>query len=203
MIEFIGDHIKSFRTGVDLGCGVGIVALALAANHPGRRMLGVDIQPGLIETAIENARRNELEHAVTFNCGDLRDPEVLPEPGSIDLVAANPPFRKLDTGKISPVKERSIACHETSASLSDYIRSSASILRHKGYLALTILPERLAELIDLMNRNSIRPTLIRFIHHRSDLPANGALVLGRRNGKAGLRILSPLIVLENQRLYRL
>lgn len=74
---------------VDVGTGSGAVALALASELPRARVLALDVDPGALEVAAENARRLELE--LTLLQGDLLD--ALPEgAGPLDLVVANLPY---------------------------------------------------------------------------------------------------------------
>jgi len=72
---------------IDVGTGSGAIALALADEHPGARVTGIDVSPDAVALARENALRAPapvelLEH-------DLL--EGLPG-GSYDLVVSNPPY---------------------------------------------------------------------------------------------------------------
>ncbi len=75
---------------VDLCCGSGNLALALAATFPLARVFAIDISSDAAEVTALNATRNELDIEVLV--GDLFDP--LPESvaGSVDLLIANPPY---------------------------------------------------------------------------------------------------------------
>jgi len=75
---------------VDLCCGSGNLALALAATFPKAKTYAIDISSGATEVTTLNARRNELDIEVLV--GDLFDP--LPESvaGTVDLLIANPPY---------------------------------------------------------------------------------------------------------------
>ncbi|MDF1608009.1 peptide chain release factor N(5)-glutamine methyltransferase [Hoeflea sp. YIM 152468] len=73
---------------VDLGIGTGAIGLALIAECPQARCLGIDISAEAVETALENARRNDLcerYHAVVGNW--LSDVEA-----RFDLIVSNPPY---------------------------------------------------------------------------------------------------------------
>lgn len=48
---------------LDLGCGYGPVALAMAARAPGARVLGVDVNARAVELAARNARTAGLDNA--------------------------------------------------------------------------------------------------------------------------------------------
>lgn len=75
---------------VDACTGSGAVALAIAHEHPGARVLAADLSPAAVALARENAA--ELGLAVEVLEGDLL--ESLPEGlrGDLDLVTCNPPY---------------------------------------------------------------------------------------------------------------
>ena len=83
----------------DLGCGNGVLALALKRRNPEALIVGVDESYQAIASARSNARANNL--AVDFQVGvDLS----LVEPGSLDLVLCNPPFHQDRTVGDSPAR---------------------------------------------------------------------------------------------------
>lgn len=194
LIDFVISNIDQYKRAVDLGTGTGLIALAIGANRPESNILGIDIQSELIATAQNNCIRNKLKKTVNFKCADLKNPDNLPPHNSVDLVVANPPFRKLKSGKISPSSEISRSCHEMSAELKDYIYAASLMLRHHGYFAVVMLPDRFLELTTLMQTRHIEPCVTRFVHHFDHHSANAVLMIGRKNGNPSLTILPPLIV---------
>lgn len=79
----------------DLGCGNGILALAVATRCPEASVLGVDESYQAIACAQKNLQQTGLtERGIRFKVGDgLTDVE----PGSLDLVVCNPPFHQART----------------------------------------------------------------------------------------------------------
>jgi release factor glutamine methyltransferase len=86
---------------LDVGTGSGAIALALADEHPGVRVVGVDASAEALALAAENARRTgladrvELLRADALVAGDglrlAKDAE-----GAFDLVVSNPPYVRAD-----------------------------------------------------------------------------------------------------------
>ncbi len=73
---------------LDLGTGTGCLLLALLSEYPAASGLGVDIQPGAVVTARENAGALDLAARSEFRVGDWgRDLT-----GPYDLVVSNPPY---------------------------------------------------------------------------------------------------------------
>ncbi len=77
----------------DLGTGSGVLAVTLAWEVPGARVEAVDIAPGALAVAAENARRLGAAARVRFHLGDLWSP--LAEQGLegwLHAAVANPPY---------------------------------------------------------------------------------------------------------------
>jgi release factor glutamine methyltransferase len=72
---------------LDVGAGTGAIALAIADEHPGARVTGIDVSPDALALARENATRTGLD--VELLQHDLR--ADLP-PGPWDVVVSNPPY---------------------------------------------------------------------------------------------------------------
>jgi 16S rRNA (guanine1207-N2)-methyltransferase len=76
----------------DLGCGNGVLALALAKLCPGAKVLGVDESYQAVASARDNARRVGLSgKEVTFAVADGLAEAT---PGGFDLIVCNPPFHQ-------------------------------------------------------------------------------------------------------------
>jgi release factor glutamine methyltransferase len=72
---------------LDVGTGSGAIALAIADEHPGARVTGVDASSGALEVAGANVVRTGI--AIDLRTWDLFT--GLPE-GPWDLVVSNPPY---------------------------------------------------------------------------------------------------------------
>jgi release factor glutamine methyltransferase len=71
---------------LDVGTGSGAIALAIADEHPGARVTAIDVSPGALEVARENALMAGLEVTlVEHDVGDGLE-------GEYDLVVSNPPY---------------------------------------------------------------------------------------------------------------
>jgi 23S rRNA (uracil1939-C5)-methyltransferase len=87
--ELTGDEIA-----IDLYCGIGPIALHLAGMA--KLVIGIDDNPGAINTAKENARRNGYNNT-RFFAGDAAEKlkEVVVNLGQIGLIVVNPPRKGL------------------------------------------------------------------------------------------------------------
>jgi release factor glutamine methyltransferase len=73
---------------LDVGTGSGAIALAIADEHPGAEVIGVDRSAEALSLAVENARRTGLDGRVELRRGDL----LTGLEGQFDLVVSNPPY---------------------------------------------------------------------------------------------------------------
>jgi release factor glutamine methyltransferase len=75
---------------IDVCCGAGNIALALAWHAPGCTVFGADISEAAIGLARRNAAHLGLAERVHFEAGDLFAPfDAL---GPVDLITCNPPY---------------------------------------------------------------------------------------------------------------
>ena len=81
------DEIRG-RKLLDLGCGSGAIAVALAARDPGLQVWAVDSHARAVEATRIAAELNELENLQVV----LTHTAEVPDPGSFDLVTCNPPY---------------------------------------------------------------------------------------------------------------
>ncbi len=79
-----GEHARV----ADWGTGSGAIALALASERPGWRLLAVEMNPGALAMAAANATQLGLEN-VDFIRADWGAAQA---PGSLDLLVSNPPY---------------------------------------------------------------------------------------------------------------
>lgn len=78
---------------LDLGCGSGAIALALAANAPQARIVAADIAADALEIAAQNAARLGVAAQIEFVRGDCFTPlDGAGGLGRFNLIVANPPY---------------------------------------------------------------------------------------------------------------
>jgi release factor glutamine methyltransferase len=81
---------------LDIGCGCGNIGIAIAANLPNVKVIGIDISEEAISIAQENTVKHNLQNRVNFRYLDILNTSA--EKLSIyDIVVSNPPYvSKLD-----------------------------------------------------------------------------------------------------------
>ena len=186
---------------VDLGTGCGIIPLILAFRHPSVSITGIEIQPQLAQIATENAAANQMADRVSIVCADIRNADDHLPAGTADIVVCNPPFRKVDAGRINPDEERAIARHELAVTLKDILAAVKRALRTAGEFAAIYPAFRAPDMICAMREAGIEPKLVRAIHSRQHEEARLVLIKGTRNGRPGAVIPAPLVIYEAENRY--
>lgn len=191
-------RVAAEETVVDLGSGSGVVPLLLAKRSKAARIVGIERQSAMVDRSRRSVRLNGLEDRITILEGDLRQVRTLLDAESAQVVVANPPFRKVDTGRLSPQSERAQARHEVAGGLADFVAAAAYLLGSGGRCYLVYLAERLAELLGLLRQAGLEPKRLRCIHSRTGQAARMVLVESRRGGGVGLTVEPPLNVYEGE-----
>jgi tRNA1Val (adenine37-N6)-methyltransferase len=187
--EFV--TIKSGDVVMDLGAGCGIIPLMLLLKKPIARAYALEIQWGLAYQTARNAMLNSFEERMSVVMGDIRTP-----PFSLkfaDVIVCNPPYRRPESGRINPDRQRAIARHEILASLDDILRAAKGMLKPKGRLAMIYPAERLTDLMFRIRSFGMEPKRLRVIYPSLNSEAKLALLEASVGGRAGLKVLPPLV----------
>ena len=184
---------KSDRV-VDLGTGSGIIALILALRFPEASIAEIEIQEDLADMAGRSVALNGLEDRIKVYPGDVKKVRKLLGPQSFDAAVFNPPYRRLNSGRINPDSERAVARHELRGTIDDFLASSRYLLKDSGRVYVIYPAARGVQLIARMRGNGIEPKRLRVVH--SDGASGGVFVLAEGAKGAGeeLEILPPLFI---------
>ncbi len=201
---FLLAHFVELKGGgrlVDLGTGSGVIAILLADKYEGVQVTGVELQEHLVEKAAENIRGNGLDDRVDVIQGDIRQVRSFLPAQSFETAVGNPPYRKKQTGRISPHQEKAIARHEVMLSLEDFVSACSYLLVNRGRLNIIYHPGRLAELFAIFHEFKIAPRRLRPVYSSMGSEAVMVLVEGVKNGKNPLTIEKPLIIYKDGKEY--
>ena len=89
LLTALPQAVPDAGTAVDLGCGTGLLAVALAAARPGLAVLATDQSAAAVASTQATVAANGLTGRVTVARDDAAS--AVPD-GSVDLVVCNPPF---------------------------------------------------------------------------------------------------------------
>ncbi len=187
-------NLKEVTGIADLGAGSGIIGILLAKKYLNARIALFEIQDSLISLAEKNVVTNNLENRVKVIKCDLRTLPAFPSSHRYDLVVANPPFRRLQSGLINVGEERAVARHEIKLRLPELVDAASSLLRAKGRVNMIYNPCRLSELIDILRRRDIEPKRFRFVHSTTSTESKMVLIEAVKGARTGLKVDRPFYI---------
>ncbi len=195
---FLGNfaHVVNKARVLELGCGTGAVSMLLASRGAAH-VTAVDCNPRMTELLRRSVGENKLQEKFSVIDADIRDYKKFLQPESVDLVAANPPYR--NSGNVRRIG--TAACHEITAVLEDFFKAAAFAVRYRGRFALVQLPDRFAESMQLAFKYGLQPKRLQWVHSSVDKPAWIFLMEMIKGGSCGMDVLPPLIMYEKDGSY--
>lgn len=123
------------RSVLDLGSGIGTVAMIAAWRLTGARFVTIEAQSESVRLAKKSADWNGIADRFDIRCGDFRDPALLGESEAFDLVLGSPPYFPSGSG-IEGDHPQKVACRfELRGSIADYCAVGARHLTPAGWFA--------------------------------------------------------------------
>lgn len=186
---------------IDLGTGNAPVPIILSTKTKAE-IYGVEIQSNIYNLAIKSINLNNLGGQIKILNEDIKLLGRLFETDTFDVITANPPYFKISNSNyVNNNKYKTIARHEISMTIEDVLCISKKLLKNNGHLAIVHRPERLLEILNKMKDYNIEPKRLRFVYPKKNMECNMVLIEGAKNGKEGLKILSPLFVHDDDGAY--
>ena len=182
---------------LDLCCGNGAVSFILNAKYNPRAISGLDIQRSQIEIASRNSRLNSLEHKISFICADALDISKHYGAASFDVVVCNPPYFEKSGGMASAKDCKSLARHESSAGIRDFIKAAGYVLKPFGRMYLIHRPSRLVDIMYEARSLKLEPKLMQFVCPYPNQAPNMVMLQLVKGGGKELKIL-PDITVRNE-----
>lgn len=181
---------------LDVGTGVGGVALCLARRLTGVRLAALEYQGEMAELARQNVILNDLADRVTILEGDLAHPPQSLKRGSYDQVVSNPPY--LERGKVTPppVAAKATAHVSSHLTLEQWVAASIAFVKPKGRVTFVYRADRLHELLAALTGKAGEITVFP-IWPKAGRPARRVIVTARRGLKGPLTLESGLVLHED------
>lgn len=216
---------------VDLGTGSGIIPLLLSAKCKPKKIYGIEIQPRLYDMAKRSVKLNRLEESIEILNIDIRNASNALGKETMDVVISNPPYMPVkkhlitdalkknidmlisrknnlepsDITKIFSVNQllnESINCKtEMLISLEEIVEEASKLIKYGGKFYCIVKAERLTDLMFSMRSFKIEPKVLLPIQPNANKNVDTVIIEGKKNGKSGIKILSPLVIMEGDGSY--
>ena len=178
----------------DLGCGTGIISLLLAARHTYAHITGVEVQEAFAELAHRNVELNGFSHTVSVLLRDVRELTPTDFGGELDVMIANPPYMRADSGFASPHDEKQIARHEVMGDIDDFAAAAARCLKYGGKFYTVFRPDRLESLLAALKAHRLAPKRMVLVQDHADKAPSMVLTEAVLGAAEGLTLLPTLLL---------
>ena len=196
LAEFV-ENKKGIKTIVDFCTGTGAIPLILSTRLNFDKIYGFEIVDEVAKIGLSSVLLNGLEEKIKIINANLADALEYVLPESVDVITCNPPyFKKNDTSLVNEDYNKSLARHEIATNLDEIIRTASYILKSKGVLYLVHRPERLEELILILNKYHFKTKSLCYVYAGFKKKSIMVLVKAVKNAQSNLIVWPPLDVLK-------
>ncbi len=184
---------KRARHAVDLGSGVGAVALSLLHFGAAARATLIEIEPALAKLAVANAEDNDWTdriEVVRAHVGDAAKGLA----DKADLVVCNPPYVPPGRGRAPLERVRSAKYGE----LGIFVDAARTIAGHRARVCFVYPAIETTTLLATLRARGLEPKRLRAVHARAADRARVVLVESVAGKAGGLVIEPPLVEMEGR-----
>lgn len=184
---------------LDMGCGVGTAGLCIALRNKNISLTGIDIQPELVDIALQNANLNKINDISCFFNVDILDDKTILN-NCFNSVIMNPPYQERGRHTASPIRNKALSHGEdaSGATLKDWIKYAHAKLRQGGSLTMVHRADRLDDIImTLTQRRWFGSLFVLPLYSREGDDAKRVIIRARKERYAPL-ILKQGIIIHNK-----
>ena len=193
LLANFANKIKNKDIVCDIGTGCGILSVLIYRNYKPKKIYAFDILESAINLAKKSILKSNLSEKIEVLKKDVR--KLGPEFNEkFDAVICNPPYKAINTGKISASQAKKIIRHESTLNIYDVCKISYKILKFKSSLYLCQKTERLIETIVAMKQNFLEPKTLQFCSKDKFSEPWLFLIEARKKSKPFLKVLPTLFL---------
>lgn len=186
---------------IDLATGNAPIPLLLSFRTKAF-IYGIEYQKCVYELGKESVLENKKEEQIELICDDVRELKKRFNSDFFDVVTCNPPYFKTDNiAFLNDNEVKTLARHEVTLTLDDVLKQANYLLKSGGIFAMVHRTERFVEIIEKMKQYNIEPKRVQFIYPKKNRESDLFLIEGIKNGKSGLKLLSPLVIYDGENTY--
>ena len=166
---------KDKKKFLEIGAGNGIISLLISKNENIENITAVELQKNVYEYLVANVSKNKLEGKIS----PLND-DIMNISGEFDYIFSNPPYYKLNSGKLPKNEIELVSKYEKALTLEKLILKVKELLKNEGEFCIIIPSNRLNDLQKYVyNKNMNILVLKFFVSSKKEL----VIVHGKKGGK--------------------
>ena len=174
LARFAAESAESHADVIDLGAGVGAVALTLHALVPVGSVIFVERNPVPAELARRNAQRSGIADRATIAVAEVDAWAQTHAASSTTVIVANPPYTQPGAGRRGGNPSRDDARH---GDLAPFIEAMRHLLRgNLGRACMCYPAANIIDVLELAQRAELHVKRLRFVHPSPERPARIVLL---------------------------
>lgn len=153
-------NMKSKWLVADAGSGSGVIA-AICAKIYGVNVTAIELQQNMfacLQKTVELCNLGNKITTVNSNITDFKGTKPF------DAVICNPPYRKLNTGRVSISEEERIARFDSEMNMETLTNFCKKNLKHGGKLFFSYDADMFPDAVSICRAEKLEPKRIRFLH---------------------------------------
>ncbi|EEU30675.1 hypothetical protein HMPREF0501_00080 [Limosilactobacillus coleohominis 101-4-CHN] len=198
LADFVRPNHRQRLQTIDICAGNGAIGLFLNRKLGGQ-FTEVELQPRLADMARRSISLNNLTERYRVINADVKNIYDYVHKDAYDIVTCNPPyFKSLPTSKKNPHRYLAIARHELTIDLPTVAEKMSGLLKMNGKGYLVHRPDRLTEILQVLNEHRLMVKRICFVYPKPGKAANMVLIETIKDGRPGGTIIEPPLVVGDQ-----
>ena len=175
--EFIKKYFnfKETKTILEIGAGQGMITLLLSKIEIFEKIFAVEIQKDIFEILKKNIKINNLEEKITSINEDIKTIK-----GEYDFIFSNPPYKKINSGKLPKNEAEQISKYEILLTLEELFYEIKRLLKNYGEFFVIVPDDRLNDVFRYIYANNMNILSIEINKYKK---LNLIIVHGKKGGK--------------------
>ena len=166
---------KEKKTILEIGAGQGIITLLLSKIEIFEKIFAVEIQKDIFEIFKKNIKINNLEEKITSINEDIKIIK-----GEYDFIFSNPPYKKINSGKLPENEAEQISKYEILLTLEELFYEIKRLLKNYGEFFVIVPDDRLNDVFRYIYANNMNILSIEINKYKK---LNLVIVHGKKGGK--------------------
>lgn len=188
--------MKKSKTLVDIGTGVGILALRCHYLYQPSYCYAFEIQKPLADLARKSVELNQIDNIEVIN-KDIREGFDK----QVDYIITNPPYIEVGRGieNINPAKH--IAFHECCLNLDDIFSFAKKHLNFRGRLFMVNRISRLVDVMEVSRKYGLEPSRLRLVSSFADSKPHLFMIEFVNGGGKNFLVEKNLVIYNDDKTY--
>ena len=166
---------KEKKTILEIGAGQGIITLLLSKIEIFEKIFAVEIQKDIFEIFKKNIKINNLEEKITSINEDIKTIK-----GEYDFIFSNPPYKKINSGKLPENEAEQISKYEILLTLEELFYEIKRLLKNYGEFFVIVPDDRLNDVFRYIYANNMNIFSIEINKYKK---LNLVIIHGKKGGK--------------------